>query len=190
MADVACNGSPCGTCNGLKHNVCASVAKEHRVFGFVGTHFEVTAVYAEHLMIPGGRCYCRYFIHQPRSDRARTKGTNSIQPIRILDAVQLYALIMPRPPFPLLPEFLLSGPRNIRNDVCDEPRPLPIPSEEPHGGVLCIQFFEHGEEERVWIGGERFWDVFLVEHIVKKGGKLNHKEIGRARGNQWIGGQS
>ena len=63
MADVACNGSPCGTYNGLKHNVCVSIAGGHCVFHFVGAYFEVTAVYAEHLMIPGDRRYCRYLTH-------------------------------------------------------------------------------------------------------------------------------
>ena len=145
-------------------------------FSFVGTHFEVTAVYAEHLMIP--RSTLLSVPDPPTPDRVRTEGTNSVQPIRVLDAVQLHTFIMPRPPSPLLPKFLLGGPGNIRDDVCDEPRPFSASSKKPHGGMLCIQFFEHGEEERVWIRGERFWDVFLVEHIVKKGGEFDHKEVG------------
>jgi hypothetical protein len=57
MADVACNGSPFGACNALKHNICVSIAEEGPVDHSMGTYFEVAAVYAAHLMIPSGRCY-------------------------------------------------------------------------------------------------------------------------------------
>ena len=134
-------------------------------------------MYAEHLMIPDDRNVIND-ISFTSPDGVRTKGTNGIQPIRVLNAMQLHAPIMPRSPFPLLPKLLLSGPRNVRNDVCDEPRPVSVFSEQPCGGVFFIQLFEHGEEERIWIGGECFRDVFLVEDIVKKGGELDHEEIG------------
>ena len=114
----------------------------------------------------------------PTLDSGRTKGTDSIQPIRVLDAMQLHTPVVPRSPSSLLPQLLLGRPRDIRNDVCNEPYPPPVFREEPHGGVICIQFFEHGEEECVWVGGERFWDVFLVEDIVKECGELYHEEIG------------
>jgi hypothetical protein len=55
MADIGCDGSPSGTCNGLKYNICASFVWEHRGFRLLETHFEVIAVYAEHLMIPGNQ---------------------------------------------------------------------------------------------------------------------------------------
>lgn len=57
MADVGCNGWSFGACNGLKHDICVSIAGEHRAVRFVRTYFEVMAVYAEHLMIPRGRCH-------------------------------------------------------------------------------------------------------------------------------------
>ena len=92
--------------------------------------------------------------------------------------MQFHTLIVPRSPFSLLPKLLLCGPRNVRDHVSDESCSFSIFSEEPHGGVFRVQFLEHGEEERVWIGGERFRDVFLVEDIVEKCGKLDHEEIG------------
>lgn len=103
--------------------------------------------------------------------------------------MQLHAAIMPRSPLSLLSELLLRGPRNVRNHVRNKPQPLSVFSEETHGGVLRVQFLEHGEEERVWVGGERFRDVFLVEDIVEKCGELDHEEIRRTRGNQWVRGQ-
>lgn len=84
----------------------------------------------------------------------RTESTDGIQPIRVLDAMQLNAPIMPRSPFSFLPKLLFGGPGNVRNDIRDKPCALSVFSQEPHGGVLRIQFFEDGEEERVWIAGE------------------------------------
>ena len=55
--------------------------------------------------------------------------------------------------------------------------PVMLRSPFSHGGVIRVQFFEYGEEERVWIGGEQSRDVFLVEDIVEKCGKLDHEEI-------------
>jgi hypothetical protein len=57
MADVVCNGSPFGACSALKHNICVSVFEEDRVVRFTRIYFEVMAVYAEHLIIPGNRRY-------------------------------------------------------------------------------------------------------------------------------------
>ena len=88
----------------------------------------------------------------PTLDGGRTEGTDSIQPIRVLDAMQLHTPVMPRSPFSLLPKLFLGGPRDIRNYVCNKPCPPSVFSKEPHGGVLRIQFSERGEEERVWIG--------------------------------------
>lgn len=52
MADVACSGSLLGACNALRGNICASIPEEHQVAHASVTYLEVTAVYAEHLMIP------------------------------------------------------------------------------------------------------------------------------------------
>ena len=99
-----------------------------------------------------------------------TKGSDSIQSIRILDAVQLQAFVVPLFPQPICLELLFGAPRYVVDDSRDETTTAVVHQVDT---MFRCHRMEKWQEKRVWICRLLRGNIFLVKNIMKEGGLLD-----------------
>ena len=87
-------------------------------------HRFVAELKAEQRMMPRRECVAGESsnVTDEQTRCGRTKGPDSIQPISVLRAVQLDALLMPFAPLAVISQLFLGRPADIFNDLRDRLR--------------------------------------------------------------------